>query len=80
MPDERLTLLREIADTLHRRRLDAPARLLLDVITPVGVIASQAALFARPLIPVGRWRTYLAALEHESSWKQLRGCLDEHEC
>jgi hypothetical protein len=61
-----------LADAIARRRLVAPARLLLDMIAPVDFLASQFALFARPLAPGGRWQAYVAALSEEAGWQRLR--------
>lgn len=70
-------LLEQIADGLARRRLITPARIALDVVAPLGFLAAQAALFARPLLPVGRWRDYVAALSDEQGWRQLRDLLEK---
>jgi hypothetical protein len=71
-PAQRQELLQNLADTIARRGLAAPTRLALDVLTPIGFLASQAALFMRPLMPLGRWRDYVIALEDEASWKVLQ--------
>jgi hypothetical protein len=49
---------------------------MLDVIEPLGFLAGQIALFARPLTPFGRWREYLMALEDEEGWKILHRMVD----
>ncbi|HWQ12854.1 MAG TPA: hypothetical protein VNL77_08640 [Roseiflexaceae bacterium] len=74
--DERTTLLRELADGIARRGLAAPARIALDVIAPLGFLAGQAALFARPLLPHPRWRSYATALEDEAGWRALHELID----
>jgi hypothetical protein len=71
-PDERTRRLQEIADGLTRRGLATPARIALDVIVPLGFLAGQAAQFARPLLPHGRWRGYASALEDEAGWQALQ--------
>jgi hypothetical protein len=76
---QRTDLLRKLADAIARRRLTAPARLLLDAIAPLGFLASQVAAFARPLTPLGRWREYLTALEDERSWRLLQSLVDERD-
>jgi hypothetical protein len=68
---QRTQTLQDLADGIARRRLMAPARILLDLVEPLGFLASQVALFARPLTPLGRWRDYVMALEDEESWKVL---------
>jgi hypothetical protein len=68
-------VLRELADSLAQRGLEAPARLMLDTVSPLGVLASQVALFVRPLLPNTRWRAFASALGHEESWHTLRRLL-----
>jgi hypothetical protein len=75
----RAQLLQNLADAIAHRRLTVPARLLLDAIAPLGFLASQVALFARPLTPLGRWREYLAALEDEHSWRLLQSLVEERD-
>ncbi len=75
-PEHRMHTLQALAAGIARRRLSAPARLVLDVIEPLGFLASQIALFARPLTPFGRWREYLLALEDEDGWRILRHMVD----
>jgi len=65
---QRTAVLQELADAIARRRLTIPARMMLDLIAPLGILASQVALFARPLAPFGRWRAYLAALDDAEGW------------
>ena len=72
----RLALLQELADAIARWHLSAPARLVLDIVDPLGFLAGQMALFARPLAPFGRWRQYLIALEDEEGWKILHRMVD----
>jgi hypothetical protein len=68
---QRTQTLQDLADGIARRRLTVPARILLDLVEPLGFLASQVALFVRPLTPLGRWRDYIMALEDEESWKVL---------
>jgi hypothetical protein len=75
--DLRTTLLQELADRIARVHLSAPARLMLDMVEPLGFLAGQIALFARPLTPFGRWREYLTALEDEEGWKILHRLVDK---
>ncbi|HEU4323253.1 MAG TPA: hypothetical protein VFS21_08865 [Roseiflexaceae bacterium] len=70
---------RAVADALGRSRLEAPARLLLDVIAPVDFLASQVASFTRPLLPFGQWRSYVAAFENEECWALLRRMVDQQD-
>lgn len=79
MEPNREQTLRVLADTLARQRLLTPARLALDVIEPVSFLASQVALFVRPLVPHSRWRTYVAALAEQDSWQVLRSMMDQRE-
>jgi hypothetical protein len=47
--DKRAEILQQLAQAIARRRLTAPARLALDVLSPLSFLASQIALFLRPL-------------------------------
>jgi hypothetical protein len=76
-PERRLSILRALADGIARRRLSAPARMVLDVVEPLGFLAAQIALFARPFTPLGRWRDYLIALDDEEGWKILHRMVDQ---
>jgi hypothetical protein len=69
--DQRATILQNLADSIARRHLSTPARIALDIVEPLGFLAGQIALFARPLMPFGRWREYLTALEDEEGWELL---------
>ena len=77
--DQRAQILQQIAHAIARRHLTAPARLALDVISPVSFLASQIALFARPLTPLGRWHDYASALDDEQSWKVLQGLVEKQD-
>lgn len=76
---QRRAVLQQLADEIARRRLGTPARMLLDAIAPLGFLASQIALFARPLTPLGRWHDYVAALADEEGWSVLRGIVDRQD-
>ncbi|MBK9942961.1 MAG: hypothetical protein U0Z44_12595 [Kouleothrix sp.] len=78
--DQRTEILRGLAEAAMRRRMATPARLLLDIIAPVGFLAGQAALFIRPLVPRGRWHTYLTALSDEQGWQVLHQLIDQQDC
>ena len=78
--DQRAQILQQLAQAIARRRLTAPARLALDVIAPLSFIASQLALFARPLTPLGRWYDYVSALDDEQGWKVLQGLVAKQDC
>jgi hypothetical protein len=70
--DDREQTLHELARSIEQRHLSQAARLLLDTIEPMAFLASQAALFARPFLPPGRWHSYVEALGEESGWSTLR--------
>lgn len=76
---ERAALLQNLAAGIARRRMTVPMRFVLDVVEPVSFLASQVALFAHPLIPIGRWRDYVCALEEETSWKVLSQLVDRRD-
>ena len=78
--NQRTHILQQLADAIARRRLTAPARLALDVLAPVAFLTSQAALFARPLVPLGRWHDYVAALDDEQGWKVLQHFVETQDC
>ena len=77
--NDRTHILQGLTESIARRRLLAPARLLLDAITPLGFLAGQVALFILPFTPQGRWREYVMALEDEEGWKVLHGLEDSQE-
>jgi hypothetical protein len=78
--EQRAHILRQLTAAITRHRLTAPARIMLDVLAPVGFIASQVAQFATPLTPQGRWRDYTSALDDELGWKLLRQLVDQQDC
>ncbi|MEN9937134.1 MAG: hypothetical protein RLZZ387_3713 [Chloroflexota bacterium] len=71
-PKQRDKAIEELAAGITRRGLDAPARIVLDVLGPVSFLAAQTALFTRPLLPTGRWRGYASALGDEEGWRALQ--------
>jgi hypothetical protein len=75
--EQRKAILIDLIAALSRRRLLAPAQVFLDIVDPLAFFAGQAALFIRPLAPVGRWREYLTALDDEEGWKLLHTLVDE---
>ena len=78
--DQRAQILQQLAQTIAQRRLTAPARLALDVITPLSFFTSQIATFLRPLTPLGRWHDYVTALEDEQGWKVLQHLVEKQDC
>ncbi len=76
---ERQAALQRLAESISRRRLSMPARILLDVIEPLGFLASQVMLFMHPFTPFQRWRMYVSALEDEQSWKVLQKLVDQRD-
>jgi hypothetical protein len=78
--DQRAQILQQLAQAIARRRLTTPARLALDVIAPLSFLASQVALFVRPLTPLGRWHDYVAALDDEQGWKVLQHLVEDQDC
>ena len=78
--DQRDKILQQLAQAIAHRRLTAPARLALDVLSPLSFLASQLALFALPLTPFGRWHDYVAALDDEQGWKVLQGLVEKQDC
>jgi hypothetical protein len=78
--DQRAQVLQQLTQAIARRRLTTPARLALDVIAPLSFLASQVALFVRPLTPLGRWHDYVAALDDEQGWKVLQRLVENQDC
>ena len=78
--DQRTQILRRLASAIARRRMTAPARMALDIVVPIGFIASQVAQFIRPLTPLGRWHEYVCALDEEQGWKVLQSLVDQQDC
>ena len=78
--EQRTQILQQLAQAIARRRLIGPARLALDVINPLSFLASQVALFLRPLTPHGRWHDYVAALDDEQGWKVLQSLVEKQDC
>jgi hypothetical protein len=78
--DQRTQILQQLARSIARRRLTTPARLALDLIAPLGFLASQIALFLRPLTPLGRWHEYVAALDDEQGWEVLQRLVENQDC
>ncbi len=68
--------LEQLAEAIVQRGLAAPARMMLDVVAPLGFLASQVALFARPFVPATRWMRYVDALSDAQGWEQLRDILN----
>lgn len=69
-------LLDQLASAIEQRGLATPARILLDVIAPLGFLAGQITLFARPFVPGNRWRNYVDALSDAEGWERLRDILN----
>jgi hypothetical protein len=74
--EQRAAILQQLAHALEHRRLLAPTRIALDIIAPMSFLAGQAALFINPLIPAGRWHSYVAALSDQEGWNVLRDMLE----
>ncbi len=68
--------LEQLAHAIAQRGLATPARMLLDVLAPLGFLASQMTLFARPFVPGDRWTRYVDALSDARGWEQLRNILN----
>lgn len=68
--------LEHLAHAIAQRGLATPARMLLDVLAPLGFLASQMTLFARPFVPRDRWTRYVDALSDARGWEQLRNILN----
>ncbi len=78
--DRRIQILQQLAQAIACRRLTTPARLALDVLSPLSFFAGQVAMFMRPLTPLGRWHDYVAALDDEQGWKVLQQLVEQQDC
>ena len=78
--EQRLQILEQLAGAIGRHRLAAPARMALDVIAPMGFIASQVAQLVSPLAPAGRWQVYVGALDDEQGWTLLHQLVEKQDC
>ncbi|HNP86049.1 MAG TPA: hypothetical protein PKK78_07925 [Kouleothrix sp.] len=78
--EQQTETLQQLADGLQRRRLVAPARIVMDMLTPLGFLAGQVALFIRPLVPQGRWHAYVSALSDEQGWELLHTLIERRDC
>ena len=72
--------IQQLAQRLREQRLVGPARLFLDTLEPVALLACQVALFARPFTPRGQWRLYVDALTDQRGWTALKQSINEREC
>jgi hypothetical protein len=68
--------LEQLADAIAQRGLTAPARMMLDILAPLGVLASQMTLFVRPFVPGDHWTRYIDALSDAQGWERLRDILN----
>jgi hypothetical protein len=66
----------QLARAIAQRGLTTPARIMLDIIAPLGFLASQATLFARPFIPENRWTHTIDALCDARGWRMLHDLLN----
>jgi hypothetical protein len=70
-----MAALGQMAERIERAGLRAPAAILLDVLSPLDVIGSQLALFARPLVRGTGLHPYADLLTDTASWQELRRLL-----
>lgn len=81
--DRHRTVLGKVADHLIRRRLAAPAILLLESVKPLSFIASQGLVFLgpllQPLLSVKDYDTFTEALESRENVEWLISRLEAGE-
>jgi hypothetical protein len=75
-PEEQGQALRELAAAIEQRGMLTPARMLVDTLAPLNIIASQIALAIHPLVPKAHWRLYISALGETESWEVLQRILN----
>ena len=71
-----------IAETLRRRGLAVPARLLLDAHRPLRPLLAEAGAFLSPVLRpllARRYRAVQDLLEHDAAYDQLIDSLDDAE-
>lgn len=73
-------LLNTLVMLIVRQRLLTPMQVFMDIVMPVGFLASQVMLFVRPFTPYGRWRDCATALSDEEGWIVLQNLIKRHEC
>jgi len=66
----------QLARAIEQRGLTTPARIMIDIIAPLGFLASQVTLFARPFIPGNRWTRTIDALCDARGWRMLHDLLN----
>jgi hypothetical protein len=72
---ERAATLAQLADRIARSPLHTALCLTLDLLSPIDVISSQLAQFARPLVSGTGLEPYASLLADRASWPELRRLL-----
>ncbi len=75
-PDSQDAQLRALAAKIEQVGLEAPVRLVLDILHPVDVLSSQCALLLHPFLRGTRWAAPCAALSERQAWAALRQMLE----
>lgn len=78
-PTRHTDSLRQLVAYIDRVGLRMPLRFILDVLRPLDVLSSQAALFVSPFIRGSTWEQFTTALTQESGWRELRHLLESHQ-
>lgn len=71
--------LQSLAGLIARRGLRSPALILLDSLSPLDIVASQLAIFVRPLFGGTSLASYTTALSHATSWRELHRLLADQD-
>ncbi|NJK79292.1 MAG: hypothetical protein HC876_06025 [Chloroflexaceae bacterium] len=78
-PSDNTTTLQQLAHSIRRFGLTALATLLLDMLRPLDVLSSQAALFCQPYIRGHQWERYATVLSEPQNWHTLRHLLQDEQ-
>ncbi|MGQ9550164.1 MAG: hypothetical protein ACUVSY_16055 [Roseiflexus sp.] len=66
----------QLAQAIMQRGLTTPARIMLDIVAPLGFLAGQVTLFVRPFVPGSRWTRTIDALCDARGWRVLHDLLN----
>lgn len=73
--EERQQRMHELAERIEHAGLQAPALIMLDLLSPIDVISSQMVQFMRPLVRGTSVDSYAGLLAETANWQELRRLL-----
>jgi hypothetical protein len=77
LPSQHEETLRHLVARIDRAGLRAPLALALDVLRPLDVVSSQAAIFVQPFVRGSGLERYAALLAEAEHWPELRRSLHQ---